>query len=202
VRTHVVWLGLVLPTVLCAQSREQEIALALSAAPPRIAAHAAVYVLTPTGYEKARDGSNGFTCLVMRDRPRTHPDEKGPVCYDPEGSRAIAPRVMAETRMRMAGTSEGEIREAIRRGLEDGTYRVPVHAGIVYMLSPHATGLFPETDRVVPVDPHIMVYAPYLRNIDIGGVPPKVGEPVRVPFVLDEGEFNAYIIIPMPRRGD
>ena len=201
-RTGIVCVALMLPGVLTAQSRDDEVALALSAAPPVIAAHATVYVLTPTGYAKARDGSNGFTCLVMRDHLRTHPDEQGPVCYDAEGTRAIAPRIMAEARMRIAGKSEAEIHRAMQDGLKNGTYRATTRAGIAYMLSPRARGLYPGTDSIVSVEPHIMIYAPYLRNADIGGVVPKLGEQLQMPFVLDEGEFNAYIIVPMARPGD
>lgn len=180
-------------------SRDEEIAMALSAAPTPIAAHAAAYVLTPTGYEKAREGSNGFTCLVTRDHLRTHPDEMAPTCYDPEGTRTIVPRIMAEARMRIAGRSEPDIREAIQTGLKNGTYQAPRRAGIAYMLSPHAAGLFPGAVSVSPVEPHVMIYAPYVRNADIGGIIPGPGEHVHLPFVLQEGEFNAYIIVPLAR---
>lgn len=199
-----VWLALALPSVSRAQiapiaSRDQEIALALSAAPPTIAAHSAVYVLTPTGYDKARDGSNGFACLVTRDHLRTHPDEMGPTCYDPEGARTVMPRIMAEARMQLAGKSEQEIARAVQAGLKDGTYRVPQHAGIAYMLSPHSRGLFPGADTVSPVEPHVMIYAPYLTNADIDGVVPGPGRHLHLPFVLDDGQYNAYIIVPLPR---
>lgn len=198
------WLLLAVPTMLGAQiapisSRDEEIAVALSAAPPSVAAHATVYVLTPTGYEKAREGSNGFTCLVTRDHLRTHPDEMGPTCYDPEGTRTIVPRIVAETRMQIAGKTPEEIRRVIQVGLDDGTYRVPSHAGIAYMLSPRARGVFPGADTVSPVEPHVMIYAPYLRNADIGGITPGPGQHLHVPFVLQEGEYNAYIIVPMAR---
>src|SRR5262245_59042098 len=45
--------------------RDREIALALSACPPAVADKAAVYVLGPSGYVKARDGCNGFTAIVQ-----------------------------------------------------------------------------------------------------------------------------------------
>jgi hypothetical protein len=199
-----IWLALTIPWVLCAQiapvtSRDQEISMALSAAPPTIAAHAAVYVLTPTGYEKARGGSNGFTCLVVRPHIRTHPDEMGPVCYDPEGTRAVAPRIIAEARLQLEGKSEDEINRVVQQGLKDGTFLVPRRAGIAYMLSPDANGIFPGTDTVSRIEPHVMIYAPYLKNTDIGGVMPKPGEHQRLPFVLQEGAFNALIIVPLPR---
>lgn len=44
-----------------------EIQLALSAAPEHLRAGAAVYVFGKSGYQKVRNGMNGFTCLVNRD---------------------------------------------------------------------------------------------------------------------------------------
>ena len=47
--------------------RDRETGLAISAAPPDVGSKATVYVFTSQGYQKARDGENGFTCLVNRD---------------------------------------------------------------------------------------------------------------------------------------
>jgi len=47
-----------------------QVALAESAGPP-VAAEAAVYILGPSGYVKVREGRNGFTCLISRERPDT-----------------------------------------------------------------------------------------------------------------------------------
>jgi len=204
-RTNTVcWLALTVPWALGAQiapihSRDEEISIALSAAPANIAAHAAVYVLTPTGYEKARDGTNGFTCLSTRDHLRTHPDEIGPTCYDEEGTRTIVPRIMTEARMRLAGKTEEEITRVIDAGLADGTYRAPQRTGIAYMISPRAMGLFPGADTVSPVGPHVMIYAPYVKNADIAGVVPGPRDHLHLPFVLQEGQYNAYIIVPLTR---
>src|SRR5262249_34641613 len=46
--------------------REQQITLAESAAPAEVSSHATVYILGPKGYEKAREGTNGFSCFVGR----------------------------------------------------------------------------------------------------------------------------------------
>ena len=46
--------------------REQQIVLAESAAPAEVSSKATVYVLGPKGYEKAREGTNGFSCFVGR----------------------------------------------------------------------------------------------------------------------------------------
>ncbi len=45
---------------------EAEVALARSAAPENVSAHATVKVLTASGYKVAAQGDNGFICLVMR----------------------------------------------------------------------------------------------------------------------------------------
>jgi hypothetical protein len=54
--------------------RERQIELALSAAPTEVSSKAAVYILGAKGYEKAREGTNGFSCLVERSFKRGSPD--------------------------------------------------------------------------------------------------------------------------------
>ncbi|MBV8489484.1 MAG: hypothetical protein JO199_03065, partial [Candidatus Eremiobacteraeota bacterium] len=49
-----------------AMDRGAEIALARTAAPAAISESATVLVLTPQGYEVAKKGANGFTCIVER----------------------------------------------------------------------------------------------------------------------------------------
>jgi hypothetical protein len=46
--------------------RDQQITLAESAAPAEVSSKATVYVLGLKGYEKAREGTNGFSCFVGR----------------------------------------------------------------------------------------------------------------------------------------
>src|SRR5215510_15354224 len=60
---------------------EVQMALAVAAGPP-VADKATVYVLGPKGYSKLREGSNGFSCIVQRERL----DESAPQCFDAEGS--------------------------------------------------------------------------------------------------------------------
>jgi hypothetical protein len=185
--------------------REREIALALSAAPPQVSEHASVYVLELNGYVLARKGSNGFTCLVVRD----YPQDLGPVCHDPEGSRTVVPRLLREAELRAQGKTEQQIREEINEGLRTGKYRVPQRVGVAYMLSSEAMGFVPELGHAIPVKPHVMFYAPYLRNEDIGVQAPKPQDFPYYPFVMSDGEFNAYILMrvadsehPVPLKPD
>src|SRR3979490_3604354 len=45
---------------------EAEMALARSAAPENVSAHATVKILTASGFKVAAQGDNGFVCIVMR----------------------------------------------------------------------------------------------------------------------------------------
>jgi hypothetical protein len=126
-------------------------------------------VLERDGYVLARKGSNGFTCLVVRD----HPQDLAPVCHDPEGTRTVVPRLLREAELRARGKSEQQIREEINEGLRTGKYQVPQRVGVAYMLSSETMGFVPELGHAIPVKPHVMFYAPYLRNEDIGAQAPK-----------------------------
>src|SRR4029077_6786258 len=75
-------------------NREDEIALARSAAPPSISGDAEVLVLGSHGYETAVKGKNGFVCFVQRswtagfDDPEFwNPKIRGPNCFNPPAAR-------------------------------------------------------------------------------------------------------------------
>lgn len=71
-----------------------QIALAESAGPP-VGADAAIFTIGPKGYTKARDGRNGFTCLISRQRR----DTLEPECFDAEGTATVVPvRMFVEER--------------------------------------------------------------------------------------------------------
>ena len=107
-----------------------QVALAESAGPP-VAADAAVYILGPSGYVKVREGRNGFTCLISRERP----DTLEPECFDAVGTAAVVPvRMFVEAR-RAAGVGEEKIRAQVEEGYRKGRFKAPAKPGLVYMLS-------------------------------------------------------------------
>jgi hypothetical protein len=79
--------------------RDKEIALALRACPPSVAAKAAVYVLDRAGYIKVRDGENGFTAIVRHAVPAS----QDPQCMDAEGTRTFLPRYLKVAEWRAQG---------------------------------------------------------------------------------------------------
>ena len=168
-----------------AVDRAEEIALAEGAGPPGLVAGATIYVLGAEGYEVAREGNNGGSCLVGRDRR----DTLEPICFDAEGSRTILPVALERGRLRAAGTSEENIAARIQNGFDNGEFGPPEKAGIAYMLSPH-NKVF-NGSEVISYPPHIMLYAPYLTNEEIGA---EMTDPY-MPWVLEEGSPHAYIIV-------
>ncbi|MFO1186386.1 MAG: hypothetical protein U1E87_02370 [Alphaproteobacteria bacterium] len=164
---------------------EREIALAMSAGPPSIAKNATIYVLKRGGYQLARAGTNGFACLVVREKA----DTLEPQCYDPEGVASLLPVDLETARLRELGSTPSEIEAAIGRGYAEGRFRPPRRGGVTYMLS--TENLVFNGERAVPYPPHIMIMAPYVTNADIGA---DESDPA-MPWVLNPGKPNAYIMV-------
>src|SRR4051812_45677252 len=145
--------------------RDVEIELALNAAPPHLRAGAAVWVFDSTGYVKARDGRNAFSCIVSR-----RSGDLFPVCWDAEGASALMPIDIQDGAMRAAGAANGDIERAIEAGFKDGRFRAPAKTGVAYMLSPMRYKI-DESGAVTRSNPnpHVMFYGPGLTDADIGG---------------------------------
>ena len=146
--------------------RDLEIELALSAAPAHLRNGATVLVLEPGGFVKAKEGTNKFTCIVTRAG-----GDVFPVCYDEEGTRSVLPVDFDDVKLRMQGLSTSEVDRQIAEGYKSGLYRAPSRPGISYMLSPIRYKI-DEQGHIVKntPNPHMMFYAPYLSDADIGGV--------------------------------
>jgi hypothetical protein len=167
--------------------REERIKLAESAAPPEIANHATVYLLERTGYVKIREGTNGFSCLVDRQTPLN----LEPTCFDAEGSATTLPTRLYVEELRAKGKSEEQIKAEIDEGYRSGKYKTPSKPGIVYMMSDKGHLLVPGTNKLVAIPPHLMFYAPYATDKDIGS-PPAARN---MPRVIRPGQPDAYIIV-------
>ena len=172
--------------------RQKEIALALSACPPSVASKAAVYVLDRAGYVKVRDSQNGFTAIVQH----AMPSSQDPQCMDAEGTRTFLPRYLKVAEWRAQGKSADEIKLLIADAFAKGIFQAPTKPGIDYMLStenltPNAKG------EVVHFPPHVMFYAPYLTNAELGlgGALGPDGNPDGPAFVAGEGTPYALIIV-------
>jgi hypothetical protein len=165
-------------------------AAALEAGPPGVQQGAGVYVLTPTGYELARASQNGFHCSVQR----SFPDTFEPQCLDAEGSVTLLQQMLLQGNLRMKGGDTDAIRQAVNQAWADGTLRAPQRPGINYMLSTRNRVPVDAAGTVIPYRPHLMFYAPYLSNADLG-IEMGPGVPA---FIINEGKPSAYVIVPVP----
>ncbi len=152
-----------------------EVALAISAAPPKVGAEADVYVLRATGYARVREGTNGFTCVVQRGwssplMARVGPDFftpklRAPICYNPSASRTIFQEYLRRTELAIAGKTADEMRTAILQEIGAGKLRPPVIPAMAYMLS---AGQWIGA-KVEHWHPHVMLYLPFADTSAIGG---------------------------------
>lgn len=167
--------------------REEKIALAESAAPPEISGKATVYLLEKTGYVKVREGTNGFSCFV----DRQHPLNMEPTCFDAEGSATTLPTRFFVEEQRAKGVPEDRINEEVEAGYRSGKFIAPRKPGIVYMMSPHLYLWIAEAKKMVHGPAHLMFYAPYATEPDIGSPPAAPG----MPRLIRAGKPDAYIIV-------
>ncbi len=163
---------------------EVQMQLIREAAPEDVVDQATIYILRKTGYEKARSGRHGFSCLILRERP----DTLEPLCYDAEGSSSTLKADLYLEQERAKGRKDEEIRRDIARGYKTGRFRAPRKPGIVYMLSPHNRVYDPDSKRVISFPGHLMFYAPYATAS-------TVGKGKGAPYIVHPGEPDALLIV-------
>jgi hypothetical protein len=112
---------------------------------------------------------------------------------DAEGTRTILPRYLKVAELRAQGKSNEEIQRFVADAWARGVFQAPTRPGVDYMLS--TENLTPDNRNVVvPFPPHVMFYAPYLTNADLGSEGQYGGGPA---FVAGSGSPSALIIVPV-----
>jgi len=164
---------------------DREVELAKSAGLAPWNEEATIYVLGPEGYFKAKEGTNGFSCMVGRSDPGT----RWPVCFDALGTKTILPRYIREAELRLQGKSEREVRQDTAERFLTGAYRAPSRTGISYMLSKEA--ITSNGKELIVAPPHLMIYAPNVTSEEIGAV----ANHAHSPMALFEGDPHGYIIV-------
>ncbi len=178
--------------------RESEIALARSAAPSSVSAHATVKVLTRGGFEVAAKGDNGFVCMVLRSwSAAPDPDSsyyaplRGPICFDPVAARTVAPVEELRTRLGLQGKDPDAIAREV--AMRYGAGQLPKMEGVAFAY------MWSANQNTGPGSgawhPHMMVYTPYYENSMLGGNPPGA----HAPFVVNGGTPYATVLIVVDR---
>jgi len=153
------------------ENRHAEIDLARSAAPPAISLHATTLVLSSRGYEIAKRGTNGFTCLVERSwmSPFDSPEfwnsrMRGPICYNPPASRTVLLYTLRRTDLALSGLRKSQIFDDITIAIAKKQLPAPQAGSMSYMMSKDGD----LGDGVGPWLPHLMVYAPKAAGANDG----------------------------------
>jgi hypothetical protein len=177
--------------VTASTPRERQIKLAVSAAPTEVSSKAAVYILGSKGYEKIREGTNGFSCLIERSFAGTTQTSSAPACFDAEGSRTLMLTYLRKEEMRAEGRSEAEIKDDIAKGFEEGRFKVP-GPGFLYMMSNENYVYDDQSKESGFVPPHLMFYAPYKTAKDLGY---ESISPTMVPHLTQPGKPEGLIVV-------
>src|SRR5712671_643183 len=184
---------------------EAEIALAKSAAPENVSAHATVKILTASGYKVAAQGDNGFVCMVMRgfSAPTYTPAQfreivydptiRAPICFTAPAARMVMPYYELRTKFAIAGKSPDQIAESLQAAYVKG--ELPRRDGVsfAYMWSADQN----LGSGIGHWHPHMMVFCPYYENSMVGGnefgsLLPQVSDDAGTPFTV--------VVIPIDDR--
>jgi len=177
-------------------SEKQESALAESAAPASITDHATIKVLSPSGFRIARQGQNGFTCLVMRgwSAPTYTPAQfrdfvydakiRAPICFNPAATQSVLPYYELRSQLGMAGRTPAQIAESVKEAYSTG--KLPKRqASLAYMWSADQN----LGQGIGHWHPHVMIFAPGYTNDMVGGnafgsVLPQLSDDAGTPFAV------------------
>jgi hypothetical protein len=180
---------------------ELETRFALSALPPALRDRATVHLLDPIeGYRLSRQGTSGITCIVERtawELADFRDDIYIPLCYDAAGTRTYLKAIMDAAALRARGMGPAALKAEIEERYRDKTYQVPEKAGVSYMVAPVFRTVGPPDMQVRTMSmPHVMFYAPYVTNEDIGAVPDlAVRSSLLCPFIHREGNAEQSYVI-------
>ena len=185
-------------------AREAEVALAKSAAPEKVSAHATVKILTTSGYKVAAQGDNGFVCIVMRgwaaaistaaaERDVAYDAKvRAPHCFDPIASRTVLPLQELQAKLGLEGKGPDQIAKEVQAAYAKGKLPKMEKVAFAYMFSADQDlGL-----GLGAWHPHMMVYTPYYENSMLGGNEPDS----RLPIVGNGGTQFAITVIPVDDR--
>jgi hypothetical protein len=173
-----------------------ETQFALSAVPPAMRERASVHLLDPKkGYQLSKQGTSGVTCIVQRtdwEMADYRNDIYIPLCYDAAGTKTYLKAIMDAAALRAQGMGPAALKAEIEKRYRDKIYRAPQKAGLSYMVGPLMRTAGPPDMKVHTMAmPHLMFYAPYVTNADIGAVPDlSVYSSLLYPFIDEHTESN------------
>jgi hypothetical protein len=181
---------LMVPAVAGAQTRDQEIRLAKSAAPAEISKDAKVWVLENGHYVVADQGRSTEACVVTRSQSQAFE----PQCGDAEADATILAVERYRVEERLAGKSTDQIKRDIDDGFKSGRFHAPKRPALIFMQSSAQILAKPDGTIIGKWMPHLMVFYPQMHDSDLGLV---ASEDMNIPSVLDPGTSHSAMVIVM-----
>lgn len=143
--------------------RASEIALARTAAPKAISAHATVLTLGKDGYETAVKGSNGFVCFIQRSWANDfdndqfwNPRIRTPQCWNAAAASSVLQDYLNRTQWVLAGLSQKEMAARTKAAFASHEIGPPAPGSMAYMLSKEQY----INDPAQQWYPHVMFFVP------------------------------------------
>jgi hypothetical protein len=148
----------------------------MSAGPLTVSREADVYVMGREGFKKDVEGSNGWSCLVVRSA--ANKIQLAPHCLNPQATETVLPALLLEGALQARGLDAEAIEAEWQRRWREGSLPMPAGPAYAYMLS-SGQRLGPQGGRFKP---HFMLYVPYASNASIGGDPTNQAFPFVGPY--------------------
>lgn len=163
-------------TTLERMPAELETQFALSAVPPELREQATVHLLDPAkGYYISKLGTSSLNCVVQRtawEYGDFRNDIYWPVCYDAAGTKTHLKVIMDAAALRARGMGAEALKAEIAKRYRERTYKAPEKAGLAYMVGPVMRAVAPPDLKVHTMAmPHLMFYAPFVSNEELGAKP-------------------------------
>jgi hypothetical protein len=181
--------------------RDAEIALAKTAAPSNITGTATVKVLTSSGYIVVSEGSNGFTCMVLRGFAAPtytpapirnivyDPTVRAPICFNELATKMVLPYYELRANLAMHGKTPDQIAHEVQAAYDNGTLPKRTEVSFAYMWSAEQS-----LSSFGHWHPHMMIFAPNYTNAMVGNNP--FGSPL--PQLTDDaGTPFSVVVVPV-----
>ncbi len=162
-------------------SQEEELELAVRAAPAAVSSEATIWVSGRDGYVVAREGSTGWGCLIQYSMSGT---ARFPRCDDPDRVRTLFPTFFLLEEMRREGATASQYLARLEEGYASGEFSPPPRGAISYMYAPG------------PIPPHIMIAQPACDESTVGLTSPSAMAEAGLGLtILDMGEPTCDLIL-------
>jgi len=146
--------------VAMTDEEKQEVTFASEAAPNHITDSASFVMFRDGKFKTIKKGSNGFTCLVVRN-PHGRFE---PACLNEPATESVLPTLEYHTARLYAGATKKQVMEEIAKKFEMNELPTAKIGALVYMMSQNNKAYLEDINKLIPFPPHQMYFMPKLSD--------------------------------------